>query len=272
MTASALRSSAIGRTDVQVEGVVVGRLQSGRPRLTTAIWLALTAVAITMTPVFTQVQERGERVVAQVDHLVYATPDLDLGIRTIEKLTGVRATVGGQHPGLGTRSALVALGASVYLEIIGPDPGQPRPAGPLRFGIDDLRAPRLIGWVAKSAHLVDVVKRGQAAGMQLGDVVAGSRKLPDGAVLAWRYTDPSIVIERRLVPYFIDWGGSPHPSATAARGVTLVSLRAEHPQPERVGTLLKAVGLDLPVTKGPAALLIATLATPNGSIELRGAQ
>jgi glyoxalase-like protein len=205
----------------------------------------------------------------QIDHLVYATPDLDVGINAIETLIGVRATPGGQHPGLGTRNALVALGPASYLEIIGPDPQQPKPAGPRRFGLDDLEAPRLLTWVAKGTNLDALVTRAKAGGVALGSVMPGSRKRPDGVVLSWRYTDPNIALADRLVPFFIDWGSSPHPSATAARGATLVDVRAEHPEPDRAQKMLDALGLGLRVSKGAAARLIATIDGPRGRVVLR---
>jgi hypothetical protein len=219
--------------------------------------------------VFAAAPRAADDVLRQVDHIVYTTPDLSLGIETAEKLFGVRATPGGQHPGLGTRNALIALGPSSYLEIIGPDPDQPKPAGPRRFGIDSLKAPRLLTWVAKGKSLEKFAADAKANGVDLGAVIPGSRKRPDGVVLSWTYTDPQIVLADRLVPYLIDWGSSPHPSATAAKGVMLVGLRAEHPDAERVQKMLKQLGLDLPVTRGLKPALIATFDSPKGRVELK---
>jgi Glyoxalase-like domain len=206
---------------------------------------------------------------SRLDHLVYATPDLGVGIAAIDKRLGVRATPGGQHPGLGTRNALVALGPSNYLEIIGPDPAQPKPPGPLRFGIDDLKAPRIVTWVAKGTELEQVTRAAAEQGVKLGAVIPGSRRRPDGIVLAWRYTDPNTVVADRIVPFLIDWGTSPHPSATAPRGATLVDVRAEHPDADRVQKMLDALGLGLRVQKGAAPAIIATIDSPRGRVELR---
>jgi Glyoxalase-like domain len=214
-------------------------------------------------------QPSSTALLARVDHLVYATPDLQRGIDAIEQQLGIKASAGGQHPGLGTRNALLALGPTSYLEIIGPDPEQPKPAGPRRFGIDDLKAPRIVRWVVKSNELASVKAKADNAGVALGAVASGSRKRPDGVLLSWRYTDPATVVADGLVPFFIDWGTSPHPALTAAKGATLVQLRAEHPEAPRVQKMLDALGLDLKVTQASAPAIIATVDSPRGRVELR---
>ncbi|MEV4081897.1 VOC family protein, partial [Nonomuraea fuscirosea] len=91
-----------------------------------------------------------------LDHLVYATPDLDATAAELERLLGVRPAEGGRHPGFGTRNRLVGLGGRSYLEIVGPDPEQEDPAGPRPFGIDGLRAAGLAGW-ALAVEDIDAV-------------------------------------------------------------------------------------------------------------------
>jgi hypothetical protein len=217
----------------------------------------------------TIVQAQSKGMLDRLDHLVYATPDLQSGIDAIAKQLGVTATAGGQHPGLGTRNALVALGPASYLEIIGPDPEQPKPSGPRRFGIDDLETPRIVRWVVKSSELAAVKARADTAGVTLGALASGSRKRPDGVVLSWRYTDPATVVADGLVPFFIDWGTSPHPALTAAKGATLTQLRAEHPDAERVQKMIDQLGLALKVSNGSAPAIIATIDSPRGRVELR---
>jgi hypothetical protein len=209
------------------------------------------------------------RALRRVDHLVYAVPDLDAGVADLEHRLGVRATPGGQHPGRGTRNALVALGPESYLEILAPDPTQPAPAGGRWFGVDPAAPARLAGWAAKGADLTRLAASAQARGVPLGPVVAGSRQRPDGVMLRWTLTDPGVSPTLSLIPFFIDWSDSPHPAATASRGPVLEALRAEHPRPDLAREPLAALGIELPVQQGPRPALVAMLRTVSGLVELR---
>jgi hypothetical protein len=204
-----------------------------------------------------------------IDHLVYAAPDLDAAITDLETLLGVRASYGGRHPGRGTSNALIALSDVSYLEIVAPDPTQPAPDSPRWFEIDTLTAPRLVTWAAKCANIERVVANAARESVTLGRIATGSRQTTDGVPLSWQMTDPTVVVEDGVVPFLIDWGNSPHPASTAAAGVSLLRLRAEHPEPHRVERALLALGFPLPITRAARPALIATLSTARGDIELR---
>jgi hypothetical protein len=204
-----------------------------------------------------------------IDHIIYATLDLDLGVERIEALLGVRPVRGGQHPGYGTRNALLSLGPDVYLEIIGPDPAQPDPDRPRVFDIDEIDAPRLTAWAAKGTDLMSRVREAKGREVEFGEVLSGGRDTPDGTFLSWQVTAPHVRIGDGLVPFLIDWGETPHPAQSAPSGCRLLNFTAEHPDPVRLQRLLAAAGFELTVLPGPAPALIATLETPGGTVELR---
>ena len=84
-----------------------------------------------------------------IDHLVYATDDLERTVASFTDRFRVAPTPGGRHLGWGTRNELVGPGDGAYLELVGPDRGQHDPDGPRPFGIDDLVGERLITWCAR---------------------------------------------------------------------------------------------------------------------------
>ncbi|HSQ32388.1 MAG TPA: VOC family protein [Gemmatimonadaceae bacterium] len=206
---------------------------------------------------------------SSVDHLVYATVDLDRGIRELESLLGVRATDGGRHPGRGTRNALLALGDDTYLEVIAPDPDQPPPPSERWFAIDRLTTSRLVAWAAKTSDVDAVHDRALQQGVPLGDVRAGSRRQPDGVELSWRFTDPGHVVAAGVVPFFIDWGQSPHPARSAAKGATLVELRAEHPDAPTVRRMFETLGIQIFVRECLRPALVAVIEGRHGRVEIR---
>ena len=205
----------------------------------------------------------------ELDHLVYATPDVDATIADLETQLGVRAAIGGRHVGRGTRNALIGLSEFSYLEIIGPDVTQREIARPLWFGIDSLTAPRLVTWAIQLGDVERVMGDSARAGVVLGKISHGSRETTTGETLRWRLTDPNVMVDNGLVPFLIDWGTNRHPATTAPRGVSLRSMRGEHPDPERVMRDIVAVSGKLPVVRAPRPALVAILEGKRGEVELR---
>ena len=221
-----------------------------------------------------------------VDHLVFAAPGLDVGVRHVETLLGAPMQPGGRHEGFGTHNRLLGFGGRAYMEVVSPDPEQAAPDGPRWFGLDTLASPRLVTWCVSIRNLrlpdddgrvpdhpvpdlATLSARARAAGVELGETRQGVRARTDGSVLRWAMTDPWADRAGGVIPFFIDWGESPHPAESLAPSCTFVGLRVEHPEPERVAAWLGALGLDTPVIRAQAPGVIATLATPNGTLDLR---
>ncbi|MEQ8841740.1 MAG: ATP-dependent helicase HrpB [Acidimicrobiales bacterium] len=207
---------------------------------------------------------RAARLEATIDHLVYATPDLDDTVAEIRDSWGVEPSVGGSHDGLGSRNVLLALGGSTYLEIVGPDPSQGDPPGPRPFGIDDLDRPRLVAWAAGVPHIDLWIDWARSRGVDPGDAFAMHRTTPSGQVLKWRLTAPPLDGDG-VLPFLIEWPGAT-PAATAAPGCELLSLDLRHPDPA-IGSRLGEYAVPVDVGRGEM-MLSATLFTPTGVITL----
>jgi len=210
-----------------------------------------------------------DRTLARVDHIILATPDVDDTADRLTTMLGVRAVAGGKHPAWGTRNALIALGGQSYLEIVGPDPGSPPQEPPRPFGLETLSVPRLATWAVRGRALEALVTHARAEGVDLGEVKHRTRRRPDGLLLSWVMTDLTAPRADGIIPFFVDWGETPHPATTSPQGGTLIGLSARHPEAESVRAMLRSLGLGIEVVPGEEPELIATLRTRKGEIELR---
>jgi len=208
-----------------------------------------------------------------VDHLALGIADLDEGIAWFEGMTGVKAVMGGSHPGWGTRNALISLGGRQYLEIIAPDPAQ-TVYKPVNFQTDlrTLAEPRLIFWAAGTSDIAAIAENALRMALPIVGPIEGSRARPDGTVLQWktlRVRNKFAVQAAEPIPFFIEWAsGSVHPSQDSPEGCELQSFEFEHPDPAGVMNALKSLGIEARATQARNARLRATLKTPQGMVEL----
>ncbi len=73
----------------------------------------------------------------------------------------------------------------------------------------------------------------------------------------------------RLTGFFVDWGESPHPAGPAAPGSTLAASRVVHPDVVGARRMLRALGLEVPVTRAERAASVAVIDGRRGRVELR---
>ena len=203
---------------------------------------------------------------AAFDHMLLGCGDLEKGIAFVEQKLGVQASFGGVHPGRGSRNALLSLGERRYLEVIAPDPAQPRSAD-VR-GLYQLDAPRLIGWAAHVDDMDALIKKLTAAKVALKPMSPGSRQRPSGQMLRWKAL-PLQDDEGGLLPFFIEWSkDSPHPSTEAPAGCRLERFELGASQPAPLRARLSQLSLDAAVVSTKQASLRAVMVGPKGTLRL----
>ena len=142
-----------------------------------------------------------------IDHVLLGCSDLEHGVAFVEQHTGVRPSLGGVHPGRGTRNALAALGERVYLEVIAPDPAQAHVAPWLTSTLPRIGAmtePKVVGWAARPADIDALVDSLRAAGIAVNGPHAASRMRADGRVLRWKMATLADDLGG-LLPFLMQW-------------------------------------------------------------------
>ena len=213
---------------------------------------------------------------AELDHLIITVPDLEAGVAAVEEATGVRAIPGGSHPGRGTANFLLGLaptgwpeGAHTYLEILGPDPQQEKPAdGTLPLDAHLATEPTLQTWAIHPPAFLAKVAAANTAGIEFGEVQDMARDTAEGDRLEWRLTTRSPLPHEGAQPFLIDWGESVHPAEAALPTLELLEFRVESPEPEAAQQVLEVLGAgDTTVVEGSNCRLRARLRGPGGILE-----
>ena len=211
---------------------------------------------------------------AELDHLIYASRDIDAGAAAIEALIGVAAVRGGPHIGLGTHNQLLTFDDRTYFEIIGIDPDQPDPSHSRPFGLDRREAPQLVGYAIHPTGdetLEDVVAMMRDVGIDAGSIAEMSRRRPDDTVLSWRLTrggdrnDDGAGLDM-VYPFVIDWGAEPSPATTLPSMGALAGLRVSHPD-STVRAAIDALALGVEVVDA-APGLVASVDGAHGPCEI----
>jgi hypothetical protein len=197
------------------------------------------------------------------DHLI-VWGDVERMTAELSHTLGIVPHDGGVHPGAGTRNSLFATSGGMSLEILGPDPEQPRL--PSWAPADASAAGSLWWWAVRTqAPLEDVRSRLREAGVATTSVEPGERVRPSGERLTWETVDPVDAALGHAIPFVIRWQDLP-PSDSRAGACVIEDLRVLHPDPDAVRRVFAALRLSHAPAVGEAAAagLSARIRGPNG--------
>ena len=177
----------------------------------------------------------------RIDHVIYATADLDRACTRLKAEHGLNCVAGGRHDGVGTHNRIVPLGAG-FLEVLAiadPDEADASPIGQIVAARIE-HGDGLIGWAVSVPDVAAVAARN---GTDLIDVSRDGR--------TGRLTGLIEALEEPFLPFFIEREPSDAPS-----DITWIEVAGER---ERLEEWLGGGPADLPVhvlAGGPAVLAV----------------
>ncbi|WP_439815549.1 VOC family protein [Zavarzinia sp. CC-PAN008] len=203
-----------------------------------------------------------------VDHLVLGAPDLDQAVQRVAALTGVMPVIGGSHPGLGTRNALLSLGPRRFLEILAPDPAQVL-SGTEGEVLAALPALRLMTFGLACGDLDRVHAALKVEGISTPPRTL-QRTRPDGVLVRFSELIPGPWLWGHSLPFWIDWHDSPHPGDSSPAGCAFERVAVLSPDAGALAATYARLGIGVPVEAASSAGFLARIATPRGPVWLTG--
>lgn len=210
-----------------------------------------------------------ELMASHLDHITIVASSLESGSAYVKSALGVAPGPGREHPSMATHNLLLALGSSVYLEVIAANPAAAPISRARWFGIDDLpdgATPRLATWVASTNDIVG------ATVPAIGQVETMYRDSH-----TWRMafrSDGTLALDG-AVPLLIQRAPNADPvAALPASSLQFKSLHIGHPAPEEVLALFAIIELAatprVTVAQGEVCTLVAEIQTLSGIRMLGG--
>jgi len=203
----------------------------------------------------------------QIDHIVYAVPNLEDACQELESALGVKPVFGGYHKTKGTKNALLNLGDSCYLEILAVDESNKEIEGARWMGVDLIKKPCITRWAIKSDNLPDDQLKLQMYHADMGEIFGGSRQTPNGDLLEWNMILPLAAPEIELAPFMVHWSkNSIHPTENLTQICPLVSIEFRHNNPTKVQHVFDELGLEQNINKGSETDIKIQIKAASGEI------
>jgi len=210
----------------------------------------------------------------QIDHVIWAVPDLDRGVEQFKQMSGVEPIGGGVHPGRGTRNSLVSAGENMYLEIIAPDPAQmpldpaANPVQVFAHEISQMAEPEVDMFAFSAVDLRAVVEKGRELGLEVVGPTPGQRMTPEGVLIQWSHVDFVGHGFGQFVPFALNWLDSPHPSTTSPQGTTIEGITVEHPRADELRRIYEGLGIPAQVVQAAEPRIVVHMKSARGSFEV----